>query len=135
LILQRNQTKSMFASRKNTCNMAALFPGCRDEHGHGFGFKLGGFSALWWIWSYIFCLTGFGLDLDLIILFYTSSQLSVLFQSCRLLHSACSLFICCSGVSYIYRKCTPCLYLDHMRSIDARYKPALLCIMSSKLRN
>ena len=84
--------------------------------------------------SYIFCLTGFGLDLNLIILFYTSSQLSVLFQSCRLLHSACNLFICCSGVSHICRNCAPCLYLDHIRSIDARYKPALLCIMSSKFK-
>ena len=58
----------------------------RDEH--GFEFKSGGFWILWWTWIgfvfYKFYLTGFGLDL--IILFWTSSQLSVLFPNCRLLH-------------------------------------------------
>jgi len=39
----------------------------RDEH--GFGFKSGAFSAFSWIWIgfYKFCLTGFGLDLIILL--------------------------------------------------------------------
>ena len=72
-----------------TADVTLQLPGCSvlgDEH--RFRIKFCGFSALWWIWIrvgyYKFCLTGFGLDLK--ILFWISSKLSVLFRNCWLLH-------------------------------------------------
>ena len=79
---------------------------------------------------YKFCLTRFALDLDLIILFELLSNFQFCFGAVsRLLR----LIICCLN-------CTPCLYWDHILSSDARYQPALSCIimiiiLSSKFRN
>jgi len=74
-----------------------------DEHGIGFIF--GGFPALPWIWIGFceFCLTEFRMDLDLIILFWTSLQLSDLFWCCTF-----HLYVCFNGVCHIRRSCIPC---------------------------
>ena len=51
---------------------------------------------------------GFGLDLCLIILFWTSSQFSDQLRDCRLLYLIHEAM--CSGVSHVHRDCTSCLF-------------------------
>jgi len=101
----------------------------RDEN--GFGFKSWGFLVFWWIrtglWFYNFCLTGCGVDL--IILFWTFSQLSVRFRDCRLLYfnQICEVW----SVEFL-----PPVGIAHgVCWLCPVVQACSLCIMSSKLRN
>jgi len=100
--------------------------------------KFGRFSVLWCICIgfgfYKFCLTGFGLELDLLISFWTSPQLSVLFRNSRLLYLICTFASVEFHTSAKIVYCV-CIWSIDTAPSDARYKPALSGIMSSKLRN
>jgi len=99
----------------------------RDRNEHGSGFKSGGFSAFSWIWIgfgfYKFCLTGIGLDL--IIFFWTSSQLSVLCQNCRLLHLICT-FASVAFLTSVQIVQRVCLWITYYPVMQGR--SLLLCV-------
>jgi len=98
-------------------------------------FKSCGLSTFWWIWIGFckFCLTGFGVDLRIII--WTSLQLPVLFRVCRLLHLFCK-FSPVEFITFVEIVHPVFFYIENIGvlSSDVRYKPALLCIISSKSR-
>ena len=76
------------------------------SHEHGLGFKSCRILIFWWIWILYsnFCLTRFGLNL--IILFWTFSQLSVQFGDCRSLYWT----FWFSWISQNRRDCIVCLF-------------------------
>jgi len=76
------------------------------------------------------------LDFELIIFFWTSSQLSVWFRSCRLLHLICE-FANLPQWNFLHPLKLYILFAFGSHNIQlskVANKPAFLCVMSSKLR-
>jgi len=91
-------------------------------------FNLVDFQLCHAIVFYKFCLTEFGLDNLVLNFLATFSSFPELWIT------AFNLQVCFRGLSYIRRNCTVCVWITYS-PFNARYKPALICIMSLKLWN